>query len=330
MRSLYPNSMPFPDKGNSAAIIMRTKNRPTLLVRALASALQQKHKNWRLYIVNDGGDKEQAEKAIAPYRPAFAERLTLIHHDESLGVGGAFNSAMQQAKEDFIAVHDDDDAWHSDFLRESISFLNQTENQAYAAAICECELVYEEIKEDSINEKWRQPWFFNEKTIAFAEMLHSNHIPPIAMLMRRQAAEHIGLCNPDLPINEDWDYYLRLLQIGDIGKIHKVLAYYHHRLESRDSYGNTVIKNRESAEHYNRLYDNALIREFLKNSPQNLGLLHLMAYYDKKQTEKLHEIMDQNRYYYDKLYEKIKYTGLWGKMRHELTHLYKKLRKKHK
>jgi len=59
---LYPSYIEINEKDisikndGSVAIIMRTKNRPILLARALKSVLEQEYQNWHLYLINDGGE----------------------------------------------------------------------------------------------------------------------------------------------------------------------------------------------------------------------------------------------------------------------------------
>ena len=59
-----PRSRAALEPSGSVAVVMRTKDRPVLLPRALASVLSQTHQNWRLYLVNDGGDRQAFDAVL--------------------------------------------------------------------------------------------------------------------------------------------------------------------------------------------------------------------------------------------------------------------------
>jgi glycosyltransferase involved in cell wall biosynthesis len=71
---------------STVAIVMRTKDRPLLLARGLASVLSQTFSRWTLWLVNDGGSAERLEDVLASFRGRFGDRLRVIHNDTSLGM----------------------------------------------------------------------------------------------------------------------------------------------------------------------------------------------------------------------------------------------------
>jgi len=170
---------------DSVAIIMRACNRPVLLVRALASVLQQSHQNWRLYLVNDGGDQSVLEDILKDYRTAFGDRLVVIHHETNQGMETASNSALKQLKGGFVIVHDDDDSWHPSFLQKTTAFLNAPENHCYAAVIANCEVISEKLQDNHIVEKNRTSWGYFRKNIAFSELLFTNSNSENAIFLRK-------------------------------------------------------------------------------------------------------------------------------------------------
>jgi len=162
--------------------------------------------------------------------------------------------------------------------------------------------------------------------VAEVDNLFSNTIPPITLLIRKEAADIIGGFNESLPVLGDWDYNLRLLQLGDIASLNEVLAYYHHRVNAQagNLYDNSVLAGVQKHWKYNNLYKNALIRGTLKEHPELLGLVFLVAAYGKEHTDKLNESLWWNRHFYEKLDKRIKYPGLSGKIRREWKRLWKK------
>lgn len=125
---------------------MRTKNRPVLLARALESVIQQSYTNWHLYLVNDGGDTSSVNQLINLNFIDLNHKITVIHNNYSLGMEAASNCGLNIANEEYLVVHDDDDAWHPDFLKETVAYLN-SEQQA-VVVLTNCIIINEEIQED--------------------------------------------------------------------------------------------------------------------------------------------------------------------------------------
>ena len=286
--------------GNRVAVVTRTRNRNLLLGRALSSVLGQSHADWHLYLVNDGGDAEAVEATLAPHREAFAGRLTVIHNPVSLGMEGASNRALAAAQagndvpRDFIVVHDDDDAWHPDFLKETVGFLQREENRSYAAVLTRMIRVYERLEPDRVVELSREPWHDWQPDLDGIQLLSRNVFCPIAFVIRMAVVRQIGLYNDTLPVIGDWDYNLRVFAVGDIGTIDQPLAYYHLRPEATGSYGNSVEAGRRLHARYNVLYRNALLRTHLNADPGAGGavmtLLHVIADYREMVSRRLDAI----------------------------------------
>nr|NLD40617.1 glycosyltransferase [Actinomycetales bacterium] len=108
----------------SVAIVMRTKDRPILLSRAIDDVLSQSFRDWELIIVNDGGDPARVEELVSVREASAAGRIRVIHHHESLGMEAASNAAIRASASEFLAVHDDDDTWDPDFLHLTVDYLN--------------------------------------------------------------------------------------------------------------------------------------------------------------------------------------------------------------
>lgn len=257
------------------AIIMRTKNRLLLLPRALGSVLLQKFSRWHLYLVNDGGKQDELEKLLSAYRPVFGDRLTVIHHEKSLGMEAASNAALAVGTEEFVIVHDDDDSWDVDFLLNTVLFMSSSENTRYLGVATDCFVINEVIEDDgSVRELDRHIWGREDGATDYARMLFTNTFAPICFLFRRSVVTEIGPFDADLPVLGDWDFNIRLMEKGDIGHICKPLANYHHRRTAGASiYGNSVTSGAKSHKLQNILLRNRLLRGFFEKQPESLGFL---------------------------------------------------------
>jgi len=309
--------------GPHVSIVMRTRNRPLLLVRALASVLAQKHHDWQLYLVNDGGDPDQINHILTPYRDAFGEQLTLIQRKVSTGMEAASNAALACMREGakpadgFFVMHDDDDAWHPDFLLKTTQFLQKPDNRHFVGVATNYDVIYEEITGERIEEKKRVDWQMFKENISYIGLLHTNFIPNLTFLVRRDVVDKIGVFNTTLPGYGDWDFILRAIQIGDIGTVDEKLAYHYRRIKNDipNSYTNSF-----NFDHDHTLYTNAMIRAAVQSDPHLLGLIRLLSILQQGQIN-----LDQKL---EKKREDIKYVGLIGKIRREIKRWKRKRRER--
>ncbi len=288
----FPNSLnkitPSKSKDSRVAIVMRTKNRPLLLARAFASVLAQKYQNWHLYVVNDGGHRDDVEKLITKNESVFKGRLTVIHHEMSQGMEAASNSALKRSEGEFLIVHDDDDSWHPEFLEKTVGFLNDPQNSAFAAVITGVEQINEKIVGENIVEMDRTEFKLLDSEIDFSTLLSRNLFQPISLLIRKSVVSSVGEFNHQLPVLGDWDFNIRVLMFGDIGTIPERLAYYHVRRSEEESiYVNSVVAEVGSHHKYNVLYRNSNLRSALNTNPEMLGVVQALGWQIKEIASKL-------------------------------------------
>lgn len=286
---VFPNSQsltPKNQRGSKVSIITRTKNRPILLVRAIYSVLAQTYHDWELIIINDGGDRAEIETLLTRFSSVLVGRMHLLHHDTSKGMEAASNAGLQLASGDFIVIHDDDDAWYPNFLENSVKYLNQPGHQDYAAVASNCTVIFEKIEGNTVIETRREIWSSWKEHVDYKDLLNNNLFPPICLLIRKPVVDHLSGFNENLPVLGDWDFMLRLIQIGDIGTINQPLAYYYHRepTSHRDAYGNSVLAGRSLHQEYNVKYRNSLMRAYEEKNPAAIGgLMTLIADLDARE-----------------------------------------------
>lgn len=94
-------------------IVMSLFNKEKFVEDTINSVLSQRHREWRLFAVDDGSTDRSA--AIVE---AFGDpRITLIRQ-KNQGVGPARNAGIRAGSSAWIAFLDADDVWNSDHLAE--------------------------------------------------------------------------------------------------------------------------------------------------------------------------------------------------------------------
>lgn len=264
------------DGGNGkVAVITRTKNRPVLLRRAAASVACQSYSNLEWVVVNDGGDLT-AVREVIDQSLADPSKITICHNPQSLGMEAASNAGIQNSDGQWIVIHDDDDSWHPDFLKETSTFLRQNRG-LYSGVITGTMYITEEIIGDTVIEHGRVPYQDWVKSVHLAEMATGNFFAPIAFMFERSVYNKVNGYDPKLPVLGDWDFNLRFLLEADIGVITKQLAYYHHRpATAAGAYSNSVVGGIDKHLTYNAIVRNKYIRESADN-PKMAALASLIS-----------------------------------------------------
>lgn len=263
----------------TVAVITRTKNRPLLLPRALDSVLGQKFEDWIHVVVNDGGEPGAVDGLIAARAGRYAGRCHVIHNNTSRGMEAASNQGIGAAASRYVVIHDDDDAWHPDFLCKTVAYLE--EHAAFpklAGVISHTERVIETIRGDRIKTVTSHDFNSWVTTVHLFRMLAENMFPPISFLFQRDAMEAIGPFREDLPVLGDWEFNIRFVQRFEIGVLREHLAYYHHRLPKDVEYSNTVVGQSESHEAYSALLRNEWLRSDLDSGHAGIGVSANMSW----------------------------------------------------
>ena len=208
--------------------------------RALEIVLAQTFTDWRLVIVNNGGDPAPVEAMVTEFETELAGRCTVIHEPTPVEIATACNRCFEGSKCDYFLVHDDDDTLDPTFLERTVAELRAL-GPVYGGVAVHCDHIDEVIEEDgSIREVGRGVHNPNMLSISFESTLVANPCPPICLLVTREAFEAVGGYEMTQDHASDWMFLLQVLTKYRVGVIPEVLAHYHHRSGVNDAYANAV------------------------------------------------------------------------------------------
>jgi glycosyltransferase involved in cell wall biosynthesis len=314
----------------AVAVIVRTHDRAVLLRRALTDVCAQTYRDWRLVLVNDGGDAGEVDRLVAEL-PGLADRTTVLHNAAPRKRAGAWNQGVAASDSDYIAVHDDDDTWHPEFLARTVAHLEATPDGAVAVRTA---IVWEHVEGDSVLEEGREIFFPDLHAVTLFDLLRTNRVVPIAMLYRRSVHDDIGAVREDLTVVEDWEFNLRLAAAHPIGFLDgEPLAFWHQRRAADGTLANSVIGTREDHQLMDLLVRDEALREHAHRD--GLGSLLYVTSYLQREIDlmhervtygesRLHEIVDLLRRNEDRL---IPHTELVDRQGVVLDHLSELLRR---
>ena len=262
---------------SKVAIITRTKDRPKLLERTMRSVHEQSFFDFIHVVINDGGDKESVDQLTAQY----GSRVKVIHNDKSEGMEAASNKAIKSVDSRYVAIHDDDDTWHPEFLERTVKHL---EGSGIKGVVVRTDKIMEELQDDgSATFISSTQWLPDVKAINLYRQCIDNQMTPITFIYRRDVFNEIGYYDESLPVCGDWDFGIRFLQKWDVDFLDPgfALANYHHRKFKRGVEGNTSYAGNDKARYYTNLLMNKYLREELAEGRLGVGYIMSKLRYDQ-------------------------------------------------
>lgn len=191
------------------SIIIPTFNRASLVGEAIRSAQEQSYSAKQIIVIDDGSYDNTTEvikqfQGIEYYR------------QENKGQASARNLGLHYAKGEYITTLDSDDIWHSNFLSDSINwieknnldfvFLNWVSNNGKESFIDSWE------KE----EKWRKytkaktdNWFLLDPKYIRRLFLEACPAPSSSLVIRRSS--FVSQWNEDMIAADDWFLLLEMV-----------------------------------------------------------------------------------------------------------------------
>lgn len=278
----------MPSNTSTISIITRTKDRPLFLERALKSIHEQTFTDFVHVIINDAGDPKPVEELLEKYTDLTKGRVKVIYNTESHGMEAASNKAIKSVDSAYVAIHDDDDTWHPEFLEQTVRLLEDGAQGVVARA----DKVTEEITEagKSIRQIKVEPWMPDMRVVNLYRQCIDNQMTPITFIYRRSVLDEIGYYDEDLPVTGDWEFGIRFLQKYDVEFLDPgyALAYYHHRkyvsgATSNNSFGSGTEKHR----YYTNKVMNKHLRQELAEGRLGVGYIMSKLKYDQGNTARL-------------------------------------------
>jgi glycosyltransferase involved in cell wall biosynthesis len=203
-----------------ASIIVRTKDRPKLLKRALQSIAGQTYRPIEVVLVNDGG----CDLDIEELKTILAEvGLNYIRLEENTGRAHAGNTGIENARGEYIGFLDDDDEFSPEHVALLVTTLRRTADKA---AYCDCEMVSRTYDFETMKFAETERHLFSSKDFSLSELLLENYIPLTTILFHRDLFSEVGTFDETLTAFEDWDILIRCGSRHSFTHINQVTAMY--------------------------------------------------------------------------------------------------------
>ena len=196
-------------------VLMSVYNGEDFLAEAIESISDQTFKDFEFLIVNDGSTDKSSE--IVSHFVRKDRRIRLIDQDNK-GLVAALNRGLKEARGTLIARIDADDIAYPNRLEKQVACMAEHPKLlALGSAITLIDILGRSIKQIS--------YPTGTKKVKSAMMLGSKLAHP-AVIMRREQVLQVGAYREVCRHAEDYDLWLRLLEIGEIDNLGEPLLYY--------------------------------------------------------------------------------------------------------
>ena len=164
-------------------------------------------------IVVDDGSHEDIEAAVKGFRD---DRIKYIRHPQNKGVCAARNSGIHSSQGDLIAFLDSDDEFLPEKLEKQVeTFQNLDKDTA---------LVTTNLFESKNRGPCYVPEQVNSAYVTPAIFPATVFSPPSAWMLLRKCVDQVGYFDENMAVNEDADYYVRILEKYRIYYLNQALS----------------------------------------------------------------------------------------------------------
>ncbi len=210
------------------SIIILTKNRSELLKNALQSVANQSWKDFEIVVVNDGST-DNTESIITQFQNKLS--LKTINHKESIGITKSRQEALLAANGELVSIIDDDDTWDwvdTDKLFKQVEWFNNHKNGVLVGAGMQ------------VNTKLRPVKYIfrpeHDKDIRATMLFRNNFFTSTVMFKRSAAIDAGGFIFDGTDVAEDYDLWLRIGMVGEMGNLREIFTIYRFPSYNKDKF----------------------------------------------------------------------------------------------
>ena len=186
------------------SVVIPTYNREKFIVDCVQSVRAQSLLACEIIVVDDGSIDEtyQNLKELGFGSRTSAKQKLRYIYQENRGVSAARNLGIKEAKSEYIALLDSDDFWLPTKLERQINNLRR--NKAHVRLCHTGEIWMRNGLRVNSHKKHKK-----EGGDIFLNCLKMCCISPSSVLLHKSVFDDIGVFDENLPVCEDYDFWLR-------------------------------------------------------------------------------------------------------------------------
>lgn len=204
------------------SIIVRTKDRPKLLKKALASISAQTYRPIEVVLVNDGGCNLNVDELGELLGDVS---LNYIRLGQNKGRAHAGNVGIQNAKGDCVGFLDDDDEFYPEHVSTLAARLEDKDTD-YKIVYSDSEIISGSYDFDTMEFTETDRRLFFSKDFSPKDLLVENYIPLITVMFHKDVLTHVKGIDEEFEAYEDWELLIRCGHSFPFLHVPKVTAKY--------------------------------------------------------------------------------------------------------
>ena len=209
------------------SVVIPTWNRAHIVCEAVASALKQRVGAVEVIVVDDAS----TDATIQLLNRTFGAQIRLLQLKNRRGPGAARNMGAELARGEFVAFLDSDDIWLPGKLNAELRLFAAFPDAN--AVVSDSQNFFEGVADGSSRFAQNGLAAATQRRVRLAENCawlwtnSMNTAHTCGITVRREALARIGkqLFAEDLPCCEDWEFQMRLYQLGRIVILPQVFSW---------------------------------------------------------------------------------------------------------
>lgn len=197
------------------SVVIPAYNKADLTVYAVESVLKQTYSNVEIIVIDDGSTDQTRDRLAA-----FGSRIKYVHKENG-GACSARNAGIRLAQGDYVAFLDCDDLYADSKIQKCVDYLQRHPN----AGLVHTDAYFIDAKGSITGQYAHRKSQMCQGQIA-AELILGNFICNSTPVIRKKCFESAGLFDESFFIPADWDMWLRVSEVAQVGYIDEPLTRY--------------------------------------------------------------------------------------------------------
>jgi glycosyltransferase involved in cell wall biosynthesis len=218
------------------SVVMASYNHEKYVAETLESVLSQTYQDFEFIITDDGS----SDGTVDVMKRFDERRIKLSCFSQNQGACAAINNCIQEAKGEYIAVINSDDAWMPEKLEKQVKFLD--EHPEIGAVFSSAHIIDEQSNKITEENHFYSKVFIQPNRTRFEWLRHfffnGNCLCHPSLLIRKHCYDDIGLYDERFALLPDFDFWIRLCIKYEIFIMPEPLVKFRIRLQEANASGN--------------------------------------------------------------------------------------------
>jgi glycosyltransferase involved in cell wall biosynthesis len=177
------------------------------------SVLAQSFHDFELILVDDAS----TDDSLAIARGLTDTRIRILVQETNAGASAARNAGIAAAQAEWVAFQDSDDLWFPDKLARQMARLTAAGADHVAAY---CGMLIEDLSHSGKPARYLpDPAIVPREGDILDSLLERSFISTQTLIVRRDLALQLGGFDPEMPALVDWEFMIRLAQLGTVALV---------------------------------------------------------------------------------------------------------------